>query len=141
MNPNNPPQDVSLGESTTDEMMLFYFTFAFYQPGDENIVIDSTAIVSIYDPGFADIIHTPQLYDPSPNPSNEFVNLSFYLPRSSDVVFKIMDLKGAVVQDGMQHFDAGLNLHSINMEKISNGEYILEMTADGVRRSKKIIKE
>jgi hypothetical protein len=33
-NPNNPPQTVNLGEATTDEMMLVYFAFTAYQPGD-----------------------------------------------------------------------------------------------------------
>jgi hypothetical protein len=40
-NPNSPPQDVSRGESTTDEMMLVYFAYLPYQTGDENIVIDT----------------------------------------------------------------------------------------------------
>ncbi len=39
-NPNSPPQWVTLGESTTDEMMLFYFAWTFGIPSDENIVID-----------------------------------------------------------------------------------------------------
>ncbi len=44
-NPNNPsfpPQPVFLGEATTDEMMLFYFTYTLYFPGDENIIIDDS---------------------------------------------------------------------------------------------------
>lgn len=45
-NPNNPPQTVNLGEATTDEMMLVYFAFAAYQPGDENIIIDSSLLTT-----------------------------------------------------------------------------------------------
>jgi len=45
-NPNNPPQAVSLGESTRDEMMLVYFAFTQYQPGDENIIIDSSLLIT-----------------------------------------------------------------------------------------------
>lgn len=30
-NPNSPPKDVYLGEATTNEMMLVYFTFTGYQ--------------------------------------------------------------------------------------------------------------
>lgn len=47
-NPNDPPQNVSLGESTTDEMMLFYFVYTAYFPGDENIVIDTTGHLPHY---------------------------------------------------------------------------------------------
>jgi hypothetical protein len=39
-NPNDPPQDVSAGEATTDEMMLIFFSYLPYLAGDENIVID-----------------------------------------------------------------------------------------------------
>jgi mono/diheme cytochrome c family protein len=36
-NPSNPPINVFLGEATTDEMMLVFFPWMFYQPGDENL--------------------------------------------------------------------------------------------------------
>lgn len=45
-NPNTPPQTVSLGEATTDEMMLVYFAFTGYQSGDENIIIDSSLLTT-----------------------------------------------------------------------------------------------
>lgn len=44
-NPNSPPKIVRLGEATTDEMLLVYFVFTLYQNGDENIVIDSSALL------------------------------------------------------------------------------------------------
>jgi hypothetical protein len=47
-NPSNPPAPVSLGEATTDEMMLIFFSFVVYQPGDENIVIDTAAMPPLY---------------------------------------------------------------------------------------------
>lgn len=47
-NPNIPPQDVSLGEATTDEMFLIYFYYLNYQNGDENIVVDTSTAF----PGF-----------------------------------------------------------------------------------------
>lgn len=42
-NPNSPPVTVNEGEGTTDEMMLFYFTYTPYQQGDENIIIDTSS--------------------------------------------------------------------------------------------------
>lgn len=41
-NPNNPPQEVRVGEATGDEMMLFFCSYLPYQPGDGLIVIDSS---------------------------------------------------------------------------------------------------
>lgn len=46
-NPNSPPKAVSLGEATTDEMMLVYFWYVAYQNGDENIVIDTSSQKSL----------------------------------------------------------------------------------------------
>ncbi|RMF26797.1 MAG: hypothetical protein D6765_08420, partial [Bacteroidetes bacterium] len=39
-NPNDPPQDVWVGEATTDEMMLVYFPWVFSLPGDGSITFD-----------------------------------------------------------------------------------------------------
>lgn len=47
-NPNNPPQNVQLGEATTDEMMLVYFYWTPYLPGDENIVVDTVTSVQTF---------------------------------------------------------------------------------------------
>lgn len=43
-NPNNPPQDVTAGEATTDEMMMVFFSYLPYQTGDENLIIDKRII-------------------------------------------------------------------------------------------------
>lgn len=39
-NPSNPPKEVRAGEGTTDEMMLTYFYYTGYQPGDELIATE-----------------------------------------------------------------------------------------------------
>jgi hypothetical protein len=39
-NPSSPPQNVSAGEATTDEMMMVFFSYLSYQNGDENLIID-----------------------------------------------------------------------------------------------------
>lgn len=48
LNPSIPPVDVSQGEATTDEMMLIYFYFLTYQPGDENIIVDTSTVINTY---------------------------------------------------------------------------------------------
>jgi len=44
-NPNDPPQDVDAGSTTADEMFLTYFIWTGYQPGDEDIVLDSLLLL------------------------------------------------------------------------------------------------
>jgi hypothetical protein len=40
-NPSSPPQNVTAGEGTYDEMMFVFFAYLLYQPGDENIIMDN----------------------------------------------------------------------------------------------------
>jgi hypothetical protein len=42
-NPNFPPQNVSVGEGTEDEMLLIYMNLSTYVAGDTNIVIDTAS--------------------------------------------------------------------------------------------------
>ncbi len=48
-NPNDPPQDVYNGSTTEDEMFLTYFIWTNYQPGDEDIVLDSNLFAGFED--------------------------------------------------------------------------------------------
>lgn len=43
-NPNVPPQTVTLGEGTGDEMMLMFFAYMPFLPGDENLIMDKRVI-------------------------------------------------------------------------------------------------
>lgn len=43
-NPSNPPQNVTAGEGTNDEMMLVFFAFLPHQNGDENLIVDKRII-------------------------------------------------------------------------------------------------
>ena len=42
-NPNSPPQNVSQGEGTADEMMLIFFIFAPFQAADTSLVVDAAS--------------------------------------------------------------------------------------------------
>ncbi|NOT35815.1 MAG: hypothetical protein HOP11_00385 [Saprospiraceae bacterium] len=53
-NPNSPPKIITLGEKTTDEMMLVYFSFLLYENGDENIIIDSSFINNVNEAGITE---------------------------------------------------------------------------------------
>ncbi|MBL7942058.1 MAG: T9SS type A sorting domain-containing protein [Flavobacteriales bacterium] len=45
-NPNDPPEHVYWGPNTTDEMMMVFSTWSPYMEGDENLLMDSTYVVS-----------------------------------------------------------------------------------------------
>lgn len=73
-NPSNPPVTVRLGEATTDEMFLIYFTYTAYRPGDEDLDLEELTSfpTSVLDEDPSD---APDLRL-WPNPSREVMTIS-----------------------------------------------------------------
>jgi hypothetical protein len=140
-NPTNPPKNVFLGENTTDEMMLVYFSFTPYMNGDENIILDST-LLSVDNPTFKDLVKSPQLYEPYPNPASDKMTVEYYLPENQQTVFRMVDIKGALVKemDASAHL-MGLNKMEIDLRNFATGQYIMQMISGGISREKKLIVE
>ena len=46
-NPNSPPQTVTIGYNTTDEMFIIYFHYMLYQAGDENYDLEALTSSSL----------------------------------------------------------------------------------------------
>jgi hypothetical protein len=63
-NPNSPPQWVFAGESTTDEMMMVYFHYMYYQPGDE--LIDLESLMNLGTESLPSIENTGMTAHPNP---------------------------------------------------------------------------
>jgi hypothetical protein len=139
-NPNNPPQDVSVGEATTDEMLVVYYAYLLYQLGDENIIIDSSLLSSTPEV-FPSIVETPQLYAPYPVPSNgSELNVQYFLPNAGPVKLELIDANGKVVHiTNSDRTGAGFNTAVINTKDLANGTYILRLTSAGITRTKTII--
>jgi hypothetical protein len=145
-NPNTPPQAVSLGEATTDEMMLIYFAYTIYQTGDENIVVDSSTLVDITDTAvttaikdYSTIITTPQLYDAVPNPAGNETMLSYYLPSAANVEWEIFDLNGRLIDELKSAGTSGFNNLHYNTSKLAQGTYLYSLIVNGNAKSKQLI--
>jgi hypothetical protein len=138
-NPSNPPQDVSLGEETTDEMMLVYFMYTPYLPGDENIIVDST-ILSTQTPAY---YHGQMLLESYPNPAAGELYVKCYLEAADKGSIELVDMQGKVaatlardipMQKGYQalHFRIG---------DLPDGVYIIRMrTSERVLSQRLVIK-
>ncbi len=103
-NPNSPPQTVSVGEATTDEMMLFYFAYTAYQAGDENMVIDTASHTPHHldceTHTFISGVGTPaQLLDFKvfPNPAGDFLTIE--KPFGDAARLRLTDFSGHIVWD------------------------------------------
>ncbi len=128
-NPTIPPKLVTLGESTTDEMMLTYFTFMAYQAGDENIVLDSSAIIS----NTFDVQQKERLsLNCAPNPSRSNMVLTFDLPQREICNIDVFALNGVAVKGVVrgQWFDKGENQLPISTADLPSGTYIVRLSSE-----------
>jgi hypothetical protein len=139
-NPNSPPQQVTAGESTTDEMFLVYFTFTIYQNGDQNIIIDTSSkqyynncdfrsiATGVEEAGFLQNAWS-NIY---PNPTARILNIENDKPFE----LRLMDAKGKMVYSDKSN---ALKLQ-INTETFAKGTYIVEIRNEsGVSRRKIMI--
>jgi hypothetical protein len=96
-NPNNPPQDVKAGTSTGDEMLFDSFQYLLYQPGDENLNIDS--IIAL-DPltNLTEQTDAPFRIYAYPNPFQDKVQIGYVLEKPARVSIEIYSLFGGLVK-------------------------------------------
>lgn len=127
-NPSNPPQTVTAGEATTDEMMLTFFIWSYYQPGDENRYIDTSTPASVnvrLQPAYA----AQELFAPYPNPAGNTVYIKYYLQSPSVVTFSLTDLQGRMIREFKHGENATQGYHAepVDISGIPAGMYLLQM--------------
>ncbi|MCX7767570.1 MAG: T9SS type A sorting domain-containing protein [Flavobacteriales bacterium] len=140
-NPNNPPALVHAGEGTTDEMLLIYFGSAIYMPGDENIVIEEEHSVGEETVAFGDIIKSPQLYEPYPNPAISHLTVEGYLPQPSEATLTIRDLEGRILSQHTLNLCMGLFTQNVDVSSLATGTYSISLESMGTRRTKTFVKQ
>lgn len=143
-NPNDPPQTVSAGLNTSDEMFLVYFHYMLHQTGDENYDMEELMSASLQE----------QLpYDDSPigiypNPFTEGTNIVYSGAKSGDVISVfIYDYQGKLINkltqnqtlnsDGFETIWDGKN--ETNSE-VRNGIYFISINLNGQNSVKQLIK-
>ena len=94
-NPFDPPQDISAGLNTTDEMFLIYFHYMIYQVGDENINVDSLTTIFLNTTDNEILNSNTTAF---PNPFTEKTTLNFNLNNSAFVSLSIFDLQGRLIK-------------------------------------------
>jgi len=139
-NPNSPPQLVVAGEQTTNEMMLVYFVFTLYQPGDENIVIDS-AVASEVTP--LTYYHGQQLLDPYPNPAKDVLIAKCYFEQADMGSMELTNIEGKVVKPLAKNMriEQGYSSYRYSVADLPTGTYILRLTTSERILTKKVVIE
>ena len=135
-NPSNPPQDVEAGEHTTDEMMLAFIAWMEYEPGDENIILDSTIISSV--PVIGDDMQTVQVY---PNPAHDHLGVHIGLQENQHVLFELINTSGSLIVEWKQYLQAGGNYISKSLPAMSSGLYFLKISMKNDIHYEKVVIE
>ncbi len=137
-NPNNPPQNVAVGEATTDEMLLVYFIYTLYQPGDENILIDSSSILNIQQPVGVASTRRLELY---PNPSSGTVHLDFALEKEEQGTLEILDLTGRLQQQPFadKWYSSGKHRETIDLSRLTPGIYQIKLRFQSVQYTGRLV--
>lgn len=135
-NPSSPPQDVSQGESTTDEMMLVYFAYTGYQQGDENIIVDTASHSKHYLDCAPDYSNEPvsniEEWNIYPNPVSQILHLE---SPTGVVTFaaNIFDMQGRLVK-------YVINEKQIDVSALASGTYVIMIQSENGMTRRKFIK-
>lgn len=125
-NPNNPPQTVTWGEGTTDEMYLVGMTFVPYQFGDEDVVIGGDIATGIET---ANSKSGFQLYPPFPNPTKGEAVLSYYLDKKQNISIELFDMNGVLVKSIVANEARPSGNHQLefNTKQLPKGAYTIRL--------------
>jgi Copper type II ascorbate-dependent monooxygenase, N-terminal domain/Secretion system C-terminal sorting domain len=134
-NPNSPPQVINVGEATTDEMMLFYFAYTGYLPGDENIIID-TASHTAHHLGcetHSTVSSTGELvqsldFRVFPNPAGDFFTLEKFFDGNASL--RLTDFSGKVV---LSQKMGGSVAEQISIGRLPQGVYTASLFMENGR--------
>ena len=136
-NPNSPPKTVRWGESTTDEMLLCYFHWIPYLPGDETLSMETSTPTSVSE-GVENLSPHISVY---PNPTAERVNISIELSAPAQYWLVIVDASGNVVRTESQprEMTSGLNVISVDTRSLSSGAYMVRLLRDNISHTSAFI--
>jgi hypothetical protein len=96
-NPNNPPQTVSWGELTKDEMYYLPLIYLNSLPGDDTLTFGDGGSLSAWS---EHTLPTDKLYPIYPNPANEWIKIGFTAGMDGgDFRLKVYDASGRLIQD------------------------------------------
>jgi type IX secretion system substrate protein len=139
-NPSGPPKDVSAGENTTNEMMIVFYVYTYYQAGDENIVVDS----SIY-------LNTPQQYtnyyqgqlllDVCPNPATNNLIIKCFLDDADVGSLSLVDMSGRTVRQFLSNakMNIGYTAYTYSINDLPSGNYLLQMKTSQKVLTQKVV--
>ena len=136
-NPSNPPQFVTWGEGTEDEMYYLPIGFVPYQEGDEDIVFGGTVVNTVEFDKSSNV-----MYPIVPNPVNDLAVSSFSIDHGQVLTISIYDIQGRKVRTLRQgeFYNIGehhVNFSTLNLEK---GMFVIQIEGKNIQLTQQFIK-
>jgi len=101
----------------------------------------------LYDPSTVDVneINSNDIYSLNvfPNPSKESVSVSFILSKTGSAELALYDMQGKMVKRilNTQQLNAGEHTCPVDISSLESGTYTCKLHADGIVKSKMLVKE
>lgn len=140
----NPNVDVWAGESTSDEMMIVYFSYLYGYPGDANIIVDTVTTHPTYMGcnfvGLEEQLGANAKLNLYPNPTGYDFYIRYEQHLESDLTITILDITGRTVFSMMQpEVEAGVYEKNIPVENLAPGTYSVQISNNRSVSNKKLI--
>ena len=124
-NPSSPPKTVRWGEATTDEMILTYFAYVWYQDGDENIRLDEPTTNVHEEPTPHNQVRI------SPNPASTYTVVRFTLDATASTRIRIVGLNGQTIATHQLGMVSGNQSFPLNVTALPSGRYEVVIESGG----------
>lgn len=136
-NPNNPPQTITWGENTDEEMYWLPLQWVSYQAGDE--LLDLEQPTGIEDERFYTV--KDKLYPVYPNPADESVTIGFTLGNQTPITLKLYNINGQLVETLAENklYKEGLHSKELKISHLPQGVYGLVLETKGKREMQRIV--
>lgn len=136
-NPNNPPQFVTWGEGTADEMFYLPFMYVPYKAGDETVVFTDFSTAQDRTIRFPE----DKLYLPYPNPASEEVTIGFKLSQPDQVSVALYDMQGKFIGKPVVDRAYGMGPHKFLMSTadLPAGLYFVRLSSKRIQLTQKVM--
>ena len=118
-------------------MMIGFFAYTGYEPGDENVVLDSSLVS-----GAAEVDADKFSLQLFPNPASDNLNVNISVISNGYLFYDVYDINGSLLKSlHANNVSAGSHEITIPVNDLSAGMYLLKVqSAEGIA-TRKFLKE
>lgn len=136
-NPNTPPKTVRWGEGTSDEMLLCYFHWLPFQPGDETLDMETKLPTSVDDVTAG----APFSVEAWPSVATETIHLAVESDADRTIILELVDLAGSRVNLTLDRHNIpqGASTLAIPATNLAAGVYVIQATSGNRAASCRVV--